>query len=245
MDSAAPIFDPLLSYVEQFDPTVRSGLTPATSDQITELEQSAPTPIPNVFREYLETAGVKRGSLLPKFQANIGLEASLELYRETKPETRPEGVFLVGYGVHDIYPEIGLQVATDPDNPTVVASDDEEVIYSLADSLPQLLFQQAFLGHEIMSHPVRRVYGLVRRRHTLQEVADVCRDHAFQTQNFSDAQNHCARGETAAVHIHQISGGAGWLYLGGANEAACLKLGQSINRLFEMPLLRLEDSAAD
>ncbi len=245
MDSAPPNLASLIPYVERFDPSVRSGLSPATPDQLTELQRIAPLPLPPVFREYLALAGLKRGTLLPKFQANIGIEASLELYRETKPEALPAGVFLVGYGVHDIYPEIGLQVADDSAHPTVVAADDEEVIYTLADSLPQLLFQQAFLGHEIMSYPARHVYGLVRGRHTLQEVANVCGDHAFQIQNFSDTQNHCARSKAAAVHIHQISGSAGWLYLGGADESGCLQLGQSINRCFEMPLLRQENSAAE
>lgn len=230
----------LINYVGLFAPDVRAKVTPATIEQIEILQQVAPSPLPAVFRDYLKMAGVNRGPLFPKFQATIGLDASLELYRETKPEELPEGVFLIGYGFESIYPELGLHVSAHAEQPPVVASDGDEIIYTLAESLSHLLFQQAFLGHEIMSYPVRRIYGMTRERHLLANVAEHCRQLGFKPHDFSDVQNYCGWREGAAVYIHQLQGGAGWVYLSGIDESGCLNPGDELSRQLELVFLRQE-----
>ncbi len=230
----------LIKYIAAFEPDVHRQLHPVSDKQIDLLTQLTPIPLPVAYRQFLDRFGRVSATLFPKFQARIGLDASLELYREMATEALSEEVFLIGYGFNSIYPELGLHVAGNPEHPPVVASDDSEILYTLSESLPHLLFQQVFLGHEIMSHPTRRVYGLTREGPALAEIAEHCLNQNFTACEFSDAQHCCARRDDAALLIHQIQDGPGWLYLGGKDAESCQTLGDDLARVFDLPFMRQE-----
>lgn len=223
--------DDLVDYAASFDPTIPERLVPATPEDLAELERLAGAPIPASYRLFLERMGGDPTPITDEFRARLELSEVLDLYRDTPPDERPAGAFLIGFGVMSVYPELALRpLASDPGGePQLVTSDEAEVVDAIARSFPRWLLQQTFLRFELEAYPVRQRYGLSRGRHTLERAKKAATEAGFAPYWFSDGYTFCGWAEGAGLAVHMLPGGSGWLVVGGVDAGRAARLGETLD----------------
>ena len=214
----------LLSYCLRFEPKIRELLAGASEAEITRLEQISGQRLPLEYRQFLKVMGRRQARILYDYMSTIDINEVLEIYEDIQQGTEPAapaGYLIIGSGSiileHDVcllsYP------SSKPANwvsPVYHVIDRKPVM--VAESLPHLVFQQAFNRFELQPLIKKINLAALCSRQTPLDVRQAINLCGFSFKSFSDLYNLCAFKDDIRLVAQVQDNGSGWLSLGGYHE---------------------------
>lgn len=211
----------LIEYTSRWRPTFRDGIQGASAQEVQELKQLVPYPLPRVYEEFLLHLGHGDGGLHVAMDGTADISDILVLYRDFKAGEAdiPEQCVVIGTG--RLVEDICLMLAPGGE-PTVVFTEGDKVIGLYAESLIKLLFRNAFTDFGVSSRPFQAFYTAsfadLGRTNKLMQAQQVVCDLGFKEEWFSDGVSIClTRGDTLIAVIQLAGKGMGVLI--GASQA--------------------------
>lgn len=195
--------DAVVEYVTRYDPKFGDRIRGATPESIENLERMVGRPLPEVYRQYLERFGRDDGGLFHDQRADARVQSMLQYYRDTHAEN-PDANFsrIIPFAAGDVFDAYALEIRSSGEPRVILAEEDQPVPDGLlADSLPALVFNSAFVGWSQTIGP-RANYRFPDDKATNAALRAHAQSLGFRIEWFSDSGHVCAVNDKAVALLY-------------------------------------------